>query len=71
MAQVTQLLDRVTKRNYKGNAIADDIVRFSTIGSDVQISIDQNGSRRGGLQALVLVDNLTIAALKPRSNFVF
>jgi len=68
---LTQLLDRVTKRNYKGNAIADKIVSFTTRGSNVQISIDRNGLRSGGLQALVLVEDLSIADLKPRSNFVF
>jgi Tol biopolymer transport system component len=68
---LTQLLDRITKRNYKGNAIADKIVRFTTLGSNVQINIDRNGSRNGGLQALVLVENLSIDQLKPRSNFVF
>jgi Tol biopolymer transport system component len=68
---LTQLLDRVTKRNYKGNAIADGIVRFTTRGSNVQINIDRNGARSGGLQPLVLVEDLSIAELKPRSNFVF
>ncbi|MCY7320456.1 MAG: calcium-binding protein [Phormidesmis sp. CAN_BIN36] len=68
---LTQLLDRVTKRNYKGNAIADKIVSFTTRGSNVQINIDRNGLRSGGLQALVLVEDLSIADIKPRSNFVF
>jgi len=68
---LTQLLDHVTKRNYKGNAIADGIVRFTTRGSNVQISIDRNGLGSGGLQALVLVEGLSIAELKPRRNFVF
>ena len=68
---LTQLLDRVTKRNYKGNAIADGTVRFTTRGSNVQINIDRNGARSGGLQPLVLLEGLSIAELKPRSNFVF
>jgi Tol biopolymer transport system component len=68
---LSPLLDRVTKRSYKGNALRDKLVRLTPSSSGVEISIDQNGLRKGGFQALVLVEGLSVAQLKQPSNFIF
>lgn len=68
---VTQLLDRFTPKRYKGNPIKDQYVQFFKRGSNTLISFDKNGDRNGGIQSLVIVEDITITQLKNRNNFVF
>jgi hypothetical protein len=68
---LTQLLDRVTPKAYCGNPIRDEYVRLSRRGASTRISIDINGKRNGGLQDLVIVEEVSPAQLRDRSNFIF
>ena len=68
---MTQLLDRITPKRYKGNPIQDGYVRFSRRGVNSLISLDRNGERGGGLQPLVLVEDISVKALRQSSNFLF
>jgi hypothetical protein len=68
---LTRLLDRFTPKSYQGNPIKDQYVRLFRRGSSTLVSIDRNGERKGGLQALVIVEEISIAQLRNRSNFLF
>lgn len=68
---LTQLLDRITPRNYKGNPIRDQYVQFTRRGTNTQINIDVNGRRDGRSQTLVTVEDVSLAQLKNRNNFIF
>jgi len=66
------LLDRVVPGGYAGgNAIAKGYIKFQQIGNDTRIDIDVNGRKVGGLTALVVVNNSSIAGLNSPNNFVF
>jgi Ca2+-binding RTX toxin-like protein len=58
--------------NYQGtNAIADQYIQFQARGSDTLVQIDPDGLGSARARALVLVEDVTVAALNDTGNFVF
>jgi RTX calcium-binding nonapeptide repeat (4 copies)/WD40-like Beta Propeller Repeat len=69
---LSALLDRVVAGNYRGrNAFSDRLLRLVGRGQDSQINVDINGKLPGGVKPLTTLDNVSVASLKERNNFVF